>query len=183
MKPLGNTYTNATASGEGTRLPAGGYVAVITAVEDIPLNPATNKGDYLKVEFDICEGEYIDYFQEMNKRLGWDNGNFIRSYKEGAMGMFKGFIEAVNKSNNTAFDPANGFNEHELIGKVVGIVMGEEEYRKNDGSIGTRLRVTSTKDVALIREGKYTVPDIKRLEGASAPTGFGPVSDDDIPFN
>lgn len=183
MKPLGRTYTDAKASGEYPKLVPGGYIAVITAVEDIPLNPATGKGDYLKIEFDICEGELIDYFQQMNERLGWDNGNFIRSYKENAMGMFKGFIEAINKSNNTTYDPANGFNEHELIGKIVGIVMGEEEYKKNDGSIGARIRVTSTISTDSVREGKFKIPELKKLGGASAPTGFGPVNDDDIPFN
>lgn len=184
MKPLGATYTNAVASGESARLVPGGYIAVITAVEDIPLNPATNKGDYLKIEFDICEGEFIDYFKEMNERLGWDNGNFVRSYKETAMGMFKGFLEAIDKSNGTDFSvkAASGFNEHELIGKTVGVIMGEEEYKKNDGSIGTKIVVKSTRDTDTIRSGKFTIPEIKRLAGASAPSGFGPVNDDDIPF-
>lgn len=182
MKPLGNTYTDAKASGDNNRLPAGGYIAVITGVEDFPLNPNTNKGDYLRIEFDICEGEYESYFAKMHESLGWDNGNFIRSYKEKALGMFKGFIEAINKSNNSDLDPAAGLDEKKLVGMQFGVVMGEEEYKKNDGSIGVKLVVKSTKDVASIRDGKFTVPSIKKLDGASTVEGFGPVNDDDIPF-
>lgn len=183
MKPLGNEYTNAKASGgDSNRLPAGGYVAVITAVEDYPLNPQTGKGDYLKIEFDICEGDYKGYYEDMNKSLGWDNGSFIRSYKPAAMGMFKGFIEAINKSNKTEFNPAEGIDEQKLVGLLFGAVIGEEEYKKNDGSIGTKMAIRYEKDIKDIRSGAYKMPTLKKLKGASAPSGFTPISDDDIPF-
>ena len=189
MKALGKDYENAKASDGGyVTLPPGGYIAVITFVEDVPFNPQTNKGDYLKVDFDICEGDFMDYFGDMRKRLGWDNGNFIRSYKESALGMFKGFLKAIDESNGTNFEAmaANGFNERDLRGKKIGIIIGAEEYKKNDGSIGERLRVTAVRSVETIREGKYKIPDIKRLQESSSDAATriigGPISDNDIPF-
>ena len=189
MKALGKSYKDAKASDGGyVNLPPGGYIAVITFVEDVPYNPQTNKGDYLKIDFDICEGEFMDYFGDMRKRLGWDNGQFVRSYKESALGMFKGFLKAVDESNGTDFEAMaeNGFNERDLRGKTIGVIMGAEQYRKNDGSIGERLRVTGVRSVDTIREGRYKVPDLKRLEESTSEAATrimgGPVTDADIPF-
>ena len=52
---------NVQEAGEFQRMPSGGYVCKITNVEDVPIDPKTGKGDYLKIEYDICEGEFKDY--------------------------------------------------------------------------------------------------------------------------
>ena len=60
-----------------------------------------------------------------NSQNFW-GGNFFRSYKESTIGFFKGFITAIEKSN-----PAYrwDWNEQGLKGKLIGIVLQEEEYR------------------------------------------------------
>jgi hypothetical protein len=79
--------------GENKKLEAGAYVCVITSVEDI-----TEK-EYLRIEFDIHEGRFKGYYKEIfNTKQRW-LGSFIKSYKEKALGYFKSFITAVEKSN------------------------------------------------------------------------------------
>lgn len=175
MKKI-NDWEKVKASDDNSRLPAGGYVCEIVRAED---NPEKN---YLRLEYDIAEGEYKDYWQSTAERFGWWGGDFYRSYKDSALGMFKGFINAVEGSNG-------GFkwewNEKALEGKLVGLVLGEEEYIKNDGSVGTRLKVRNVKPAQDIRSGKFKVPEKKVLpnesKASSSTSGFTP-SDSDIPF-
>ena len=148
MKKI-NDFENVQAtSGEFSRPTAGGYVCIITSAEDVPMG-ADGKGDYLKIEYDIAEGDFEDYYQEQFDRWGgfW-SARFIRSYKEKAIGMFKHFINCVESSNvGFVWD----WQETNLEGQKVGLVIGEEEYIKNDGSIGKRLYVKDIKTVDEIR--------------------------------
>lgn len=172
MRTLAN-WKSITPSDGGNRLPAGGYVVAITSIEDVA------DKEYLKFNYDIAEGEFIGYWGDFEKRMNWAANTFYRSYKETAEGMFKHFINCV-----LGEDAAStwNFNERDLIGKKFGIVLGEEEYEKNDGSIGTRFRLASVKTADEIRKGDYTVPNKKELEKKnSSPDGFFP-TDNDIPF-
>ena len=78
------------------------------------------------------------------------------------------------------------WNEKGLIGKVVGLVLGEEEYEKSDGSVGVRLYVKEVKTVQEIKDGNFKIPELKVLKNRpSAPVnnGFTEVAtDDDLPF-
>ena len=123
-------------------------------------------------------------WNELYKAKSFWGGTFFRSYKEKALTMFKGFLTAVKESN-----PGFIFNNEEkrLEGQLVGLVLGEEEYRKNDGSDGTRLYVAAVRSVDKIRSGDFTVPPKKLLEagGSRSNNGFFPtndVPDDDVPF-
>lgn len=136
------------------RLEAGGYVCRIESVEDNP------DKEYLYIEYDIDEGEFKNNFTQLASSFGFWGGRFYRSYKPKALGMFKSFILAVEGSN-----PGYQFDDDEttLVGKKVGIVLQEEEYIGNDGNIKTRLVVNKTKTVDDIRNGKFKVPDKKKL--------------------
>lgn len=183
MKALGKAYKDAEAStGDFKRLPAGGYIAKITAVED--------KADkeYLNITFDIAEGDFKSFYSDE-----WGKGHpyahsFVRSYKEKALGMFKGFLRAVDESNNTKFESRaeKGFPENELVGKFIGVVIGYEEYRTNRGDIGQRTRVTATKSTDIIYSGDFKVPELKVLgetQTANSPVaGFEQVNEEDLPF-
>lgn len=95
--------------------------------------------------------------------------------------MFKGFLTAV-KDSNPGFVFEN--QEKRLEGKLVGLVLAEEEYRGNDGSVKKRLYVSAVRSVDRIRKGDFTVPAIKKLE-TSISDGFMPVQDvddEDVPF-
>lgn len=173
-------------SGEFPQLPAGGYVCKITKVEDV------ESKEYLKITFDIYEGEYRGWYREQRERLsdaGFSPdyvGTTLRSYKENALGFFKAFISAVDASNGTKLGPCveQGLDEQKLVGALVGFVIGYEEYKKakgkNAGQIGEREKVVSVKPIDKIRSGDYKVPELKKLGSSPAVSGSG-LSDD--PFS
>lgn len=194
MKPLGKTYADAPANtGDFQRLPAGGYIAKIQAVTDLP------DKEYLRITFDIAEGEFKGFYANTDADHEYLH-QFISSYKEKAMGMFKGFLKNVDASNNTSFETQaeKGFDERQLVGKLVGIILGYEEYENNRGDVATRARI-NTRAVEIIRAGRFNVPELKKLVNGSgkpaattapaAATGpgtslpeFQQITDDDIPF-
>lgn len=175
---------NVQEAGTRTSLKAGGYVCKYTVVTDVP------DKEYLYMEFDIAEGEFKDYYRKLEESNGFWAGKCYRSYKEKALPMFKRMCSAVTKSNTGyIFDGGQqNADEQTLVGKLVGIVMGEEEYKKNDGTIGTRLYVHYETDVENIRNGKFTVPNKKLIEDKeTAATGgdgsFNVIKDEEVPFN
>ena len=163
-----------TGNSEYKPLPAGGYVAYITKVEDVP------EKEYLKFEFDIMGGEFADYGLKCLERNGFTPLRFIRSYKDKAAGFFKGFIKCVEQ-NNPGF--VWDWDEKKLLNKHFGVVLGEEEYRKTDGSIGTRLNVARTLQANDILNGKFKIPDKKTLVVTDEPPAFTPAPTDDLPFD
>ena len=183
MKPLGKAYKDAEAStGDFKRLPAGGYIAKITAVED------KDDKEYLSIVFDVAEGEFKAFYSDAWGKEHPYAHSFVRSYKEKALGMFKGFLQAVDESNNTDFvkRAEKGFPEGELVGKLIGLLIGYEEYRSDRGELRERTRVTATRSVETIRSGNYKVPELKKIEDSmpsSGPVkGFEQVNEADLPF-
>lgn len=157
----------------------GGYAAKITRVED-----AEDK-EYLRIEWEFAEGEFKGANQETFDAFGFWPITMFRSYKEKALRFFKTFKSAVEESNrNYVFknDPQS------LVGKFVGVVLGEEEYMAGDGKVKTRLYVAATKPGKDIRDGNFTVPELKKLATdnfSSAPaSNYGLLTDDDadLPF-
>lgn len=163
----------------GTRLAPGGYVCGITTIEDV------EDKEYLKFEFDIAEGEFKNYYRALKDSKGFWGGSFIKSYKDTALGFFKQMLTCFEKSNN-GFKFNN--NPQEFKRKYIGLVLGEEEYCKSDGTINKRLYVDSFKSVDEIRKGEFTVPPFKTLDGTPAkPTDTSDIDvieddDDDLPF-
>ena len=74
---------------------AGGYVCGIMRAEDFP------DKEYLKVYYDIIEGEFKGYYTNLVKEVEKvkDIPFFFASYKDTALKFFKGTITAVEKSN------------------------------------------------------------------------------------
>ena len=98
--------------------------------------------------------------------------------------MFKGLMTAV-KESNTNFVFEN--DEKRLEVKLIGLVLSEVEYRKNNVSDGTRLYVANIRSMEKIRKGDFIVPPKKLLQesGSAGENGFYPtkdVEDDDVPF-
>lgn len=158
------------------KLPAGGYVCGITSVEDVEAS------EYLKFEFDIAEGEFKNYYRELYESKNFWGGKFIKSYKEKARGFFKKMLTAFEKSN-----PGFTFNNDEktLKRKFIGLVIGYEEYVKNDDTIGERITVVDFLPVEDIRSGKFEVPKLKEIAKPRAidSGSFEEMSeDDDLPF-
>ncbi len=179
MKPI--DLSNVQEAGEGKRLPAGGYVARIGYAEDKP------DKEYILVQYDIAEGEYAHYYadrQRANPQWSW-GGTLYKSYKPKALPMFKRFCSCVTRSNpNYLFDGNTNADEKTLTDKLIGLVLGEEEYVGNDGTIRTRLYCVTEKTVDEIRAGKFKVPE-KKCVAQEPSTGFTDVTagaDDDLPF-
>lgn len=185
MKRIENYETVQASTGEFARPTAGGYICKIIDVTDVPLNEQ-GKGDYLRIEYDIADGEFKGYYKEQFDRWGGNwNASFIRSYKEKAIGMLKHFTNCIEASNaGYEWD----WNEKGLIGKVVGLVLGEEEYKNSSGEIKTKLFVSQVKTVEEIKKGNFKVPAPKKLAVESLNANidnFMPIDDivDDLPFN
>lgn len=157
----------------------GGYIARIARVEDVE-----NK-EYLRIEWEFDEGKYKGSNQATFNRAGFWPSLLIRSYKETAMGFFKGFKTCVEVSNpGYVFDDRN---VQALVGKVLGVVLGVEEYTKNNGSVGTRNYVDACRSAKAIREGDFKTPELKKLAvrpASSLPRFVELVGEDDdsIPF-
>lgn len=148
---------------------AGAYICRITKVRDVKLNEDTGKGDYLKIWYDIDDGEFKGYYNVLREKYGIKDedddwlGVYTASYKKSMLHMFKEFRNAINASNSGyIFDP-EGTNpdEQTLVGKRVGLVFRDEEYNSNMGEVKTRLKVAWPCAVADVK--KQTVPKPKLL--------------------
>ena len=135
MKKINNFDKVQASDGGFQRLPVGGYIVGVKAVEDVPAK------EYLRIEFDVCKGENKNWFQsqydkDTREDKKWPNaGTLIRSYKENALPMFKGFTTAVEKSNKN-FEW--NWDETKLKNKIFGVVIGEEEYQNQKGQVRVR---------------------------------------------
>lgn len=184
-----NNWENIKENNGFEKLPVGGYIVKILNVQDV------HEKEYLKVSFDIAEGEHKGFFkkqydEDTRQDKKWPNaGSFVRSYKSTAESMFKGFVNAVENSNkNFKFD----FDEKKLVGKQVGIVAGLEEYVNQKGAVRERTYVSAVRSVDTIKKGDFKVPELKKLSAdkvaASSPAASQPFknpfdNDDAAPFD
>lgn len=181
MNPIKN-IAEVKESGNSERLAPGGYICKYTKVTDVA------DKQYLSMEYDIAEGPFAGYYKSLEESFGFWGGRCIRSYKEKALPMFKRMCSAVTKSNpGFLFDGNTNADEKTIEGKLVGLVLGEEEYIGNDGSVKTRLYVAREVDVDNIRNNKFKVPELKKIAVIpSAPSDFMSIpsdADDTVPFN
>jgi hypothetical protein len=162
--------------GENKKLEAGAYVCVITSVEDI-----TEK-EYLRIEFDIHEGPFKGYYKEIfNTKQRW-LGSFIKSYKEKALGYFKSFITAVEKSNqNFVWD----WNEKTLLNKLLVINFAEEQYQGIDGELYWSIKPQEFRSIEALRNGKIKKLDpvyVEIEEHFEQQTKDVKIEESDLPF-
>ena len=161
MKKINNFDKIEASDGSFQRLPVGGYIVGVKDVEDVPAK------EYLRIKFDICKGENKNWFQRQydnntKEDKKWPSGGtMIRSYKERALPMFKGFTTAVEKSNKN-FEW--NWDETKLKNKIFGVVIGEEEYQNQKGQVRVRNYVAAVRSVETIEKGDFTVPELKKLD-------------------
>lgn len=161
----------------------GGYAARITKVTDV------EEKEYLLIEWEFADGEFKGANKETYDAFGFWPLAFVCSYKEKALRFFKGFKTAVEESN-----PRYVFNNdpQSLVGKFVGVVLGEEEYLTKKNEVKTRCYVAEKRSGKAIREGEFKIPALKKLDPSklaqssySAPAADYSVLDDDdaeLPF-
>ena len=188
-------YNAAQATGgEYEKMPAGGYVCAIQAVRTSGTNNSgglvdyINEKQYVKLIWDIVEGDYAGrYSDEYWADRDWGH-QFFLSWKN--LGALKNVITCLDESN-PGFDAMAAFEADQwglFVGKKIGLVIGEEEYLANDGSVKRRYTLPRCKSVQDIHNGKYRVPELKKLESsasaAATSTGGAATADvyDDVPF-
>lgn len=162
-------------------LPAGPYVARIIDATDNP------DREYVEVVWDIAEGEHTAHYDDAWGQAHPYAHHFFMSYKERALGMLKGRLEAIAASN-PGFDPFAAWDAGRLdifTGRLVGINVQEEEYERN-GEVKTRLNVCQIVDAQRVRDGKVKAREKKTLGGrpaAPASKASIPYYDGEIPFD
>ena len=185
-KPAG--YDEAQSFGEFETLPAGGYKCLIKKV----VCEKTQAGkEFLKIGFDIAEGEYKDFYQkkfdndtrspEERKWSGiWKV--FTEGYNPGTTNpKFKGLITSVEASNaNFKFD----FDEQKLVNKKIGLVFREEEFLGTDGLPHTAVKPFFAVSYDKAEEAK--IPNKKVLSDNQYDQAFDATAsaadNDDLPF-
>lgn len=173
-------YDAATPSGGGDyqRMGAGGYICTIQAVR----TDAVDTRQYVKLIFDIADGPLAgkfsdDYWAGEDKDWGHQ---FYLSWKN--WGALKNALTCLDESN-PGFDSEAAFEADNwtlFIGKKLGLVFGEEEYLANDGTVKTRLGFGRIKSIQDIRDGRYKVPELKKLPESEQPKQADTY--DDVPF-
>jgi len=170
--------------------PVGGFVCEIKTVEDVP------DKEYLKVGYDIAQAlndeqkEFVGMYEKRKKERDFDYPTTVVSYKENSLPFFKGFVTAVENSNK-GYKWDN--DETKFIGKLIGFVIGEEEYEGKDKNgapkVKVRTYVAERHSVDAIKEGDFQVPKFKKLTNGITERTPNPFADngstptENNPFN
>ena len=190
-----NNYDETQVIGDFEFLEPGGYICKI---KDAKEETSSTGKAMLVVAFDIAEGEhegiYQRRFEEISKndiKAKWPNNGVHRIMLENSEGntnkFFKTFITSVEQSNNFTFWKNNKGDVKNLKDKLFGGIFGEEEYEKMNGEIGTTTKLVWIRTTATIEDGKYTIPEPKKLirnnsNDSNDIFNQAITSDDDLPF-
>ena len=144
--------------------PVGGFICEIKTVEDVP------EKEYLRIGYDIAEAlndeqrEFVGMYEKRKKERDFDYPTTVVSYKENSLPFFKGFVTALENSNK-GYKWDN--DETKFIGKLIGFVIGEEEYEGRDKSgapkVKVRTYVAERHRIDAIKSGDFEVPEFKKL--------------------
>lgn len=154
--------------GEYESLTLGGHEVVI---KNAGLYTGQTGNTSLKIEVDIAGNDkQAGFFQKQydNNPLAerkWPTGAVrYMSLKKESLGYTKGFITALEKSNNGfKFDTNKGWEQLNGL-KCVG-VFGLEEYEGNDGNVRTSTKLQNFRSLDKLSEVK--IPRVKLLNGGT----------------
>lgn len=193
IKKFGD-YEQTKAYTDAETLPKGAYVVKImgATVEE------NSNGQYIKIGCDIAEGEFKDFYanqykQDQREDKKWKCNYLLNVPKDDGTQedgwtkrKFKTFTEALEDSNEGYhFD----WDEKKFKGKLFGGLFNEQEYEKNDGSVGKTVKIGKVISVQALKEGKYKMPEDKILtttnKNSSSDTFMNlPDSiEEELPFN
>ena len=175
-------------------LPAGGYIAKIIEVDDRTWSGHIEPAHL--IHMDIAEGEHMGIYKKNNvasDRDRWLTYWFaepMAGSPEWLLSKVGGIQTSLMESN----DNVNLSDPHSWKGKYVGVVVGDEEYESNSGTVYTRPYVNYICSTGRIRKGEnqpggYKIPKLKKLEtytpkplaSTEMPDSFS-AAEDDIPF-
>ena len=146
-------------------LPIGAYECIIRKAE-VYKNPTTEKESF-RVQVDIASGEYKGYFQQRydnNTRSDktWDNNSTrYLAFQGDNVSYFKGFITCVENSNaGYKWD----WDETKLTGKKICGVYQYEEYERQDGTKGVKVRLSKFRSLDKMKDIEVS-DSVKLLNG------------------
>ena len=181
-------FETAQVAGNIELLPVGVYKCKIMKAE--PMTSSNGK-EFLKIAFDIDEGEYKDFYKKKyqndtrtmeEKKWSGIWNVFVLDYNGNTSKYFKGLVTCVETSNpDFKFD----FNKPELLkDKKIGIVFREEEFEGMTGEIFTSVKAfracpyDKTEEQQIPRKKEF-----KREDGSLDAFATTATNDDlDLPF-
>ena len=184
---IGRNLSNVAAAGDYAKPVPGGYVMRIEAVNNI------RQKEQLEICLDFTERELAGYNRQFKEKFGWWPAKCIKSYTDRALPFMRAFVETIIECNEDTTGLVIGdfedVDETKMVGKLIGVVVGEREYDGNDGVRKTALDWYNARFVTIedIRSGNYTIPE-KRVADQAAQvkvvdmSAMGPLKTDDVPF-
>lgn len=198
MRAIDN-YNEIAEYTETRKIPAGAYeVKIMRAVPEPGVAPGTER--YFAILFDISDGEFKNYYSERfaaDKKAYSDNAKYKGvlklwypnggQYDENSNRRMKTTLETIKRSNNLQIDFSKEWDGEQLKGCKVGLILRSEEYDYNGkhGFSAQPFKIISLED---LREGNFTLPEPKYLNGSAPSVGSNSAStidvpiDDDLPF-
>lgn len=193
IKKFGD-YEQTKAYTDAETLPKGAYVVKImgATVEE------NSNGQYIKIGCDIAEGEFKDFYanqykQDQREDKKWKCNYLLNVPKDDetqedgwTKRKFKTFTEALEDSNEGYhFD----WDEKKFKGKLFGGLFNEQEFEKNDGSVGKTVKIGKVISVQALKEGKYKMPEDKILTTTNKNSSSDTIMnlpdslEEELPFN
>ena len=165
-------------------LPAGGYICEI--IRPILNDDEASGRANIELQVDIAKGEYAGYFQRLENSYGFWGLRGWMSFKASEIERFRQTCTALCACNpGLQFNPfvPGGADVDSLKGKIIGVVIGKEEYRSNSGDIRERNTVFRFIETNKIEDGKFKIPPLKKLKEYTSGTSFRLVSTtEEIPY-
>ena len=175
-------------------LPAGGYIAKIIEVDDRTW--AGHSEPAHMIHMDIAEGEHMGIYKKNNAASDKDRWltYWFAEPTSGSPDWLLSKVGGIQTSLAESNDHVNLSEPRTGKGKLVGVVVGDEEAESNSGTVYTRPYVNYICSTTRIRKGEnqpggYKIPKLKKLEAPAPrplastelPDSFSAAADD-IPF-
>lgn len=173
-------------------LPAGGYIAKIIDVDDRTWVGHSEPAHMIFM--DIAEGEHKDIYRRNNVDADKDRwlGHWFAEPDNNSPDWLFSKVGSIQTSLMESNDKVNIFDTRSWKGKLIGVVVGDEEAESNSGTVYTRPYISYVCSIERIKKGLnqpggYKIPKLKKLETlkplapSEMPDSFS-AAEDDIPF-
>jgi len=151
--PYGYQESEAKEFGRYETLEPGAYICkILKATEE---KAKKSNAQMLVLRLDIAEGEKMGFYRnqfDKDTRLDKKWPCLYRQLVEGnSTPYFKGMIENHIEKSNPGYK--FNFDENTLAGKLIGVIFGREEYRKEDGTTAFSVKPIRTCSVDEVKAG------------------------------
>lgn len=169
-----NDYDSTKSYSDFPTLPKGAYICKVMGASI----GKSSSGEYIKVSFDIAEGEYAgfyatDYRAQQGEDKKWRGNYFLNipaddgTEKDGwTKRRFKTFTEALEECNpGYHFD----WDETKFKGKLFGGLFNQREYKNQRGEYSWITNLAQVTTVEKIKSGSFKIPADRPAKYRPAP--------------